>query len=410
LTPGIGTLSVEIKLKEVRKGILRFKGNGRVQVTNSVDHTIMKTCTSQSTQQFNFQIQPSPPKTGIGRAVAFALIATLTGILLLAFQASAASFTFSTGDPDGKVATLSRPASGGSIQTETADDFFLTENTLINEATFTGLIPLGASLTSVANVEIEIYHVFPEDSLNPPSGNVPTRTNSPSDVEIASATRDGLDGSLSFTVDLVSSNFTALNSVVNGINKSPNQKTLGEGAVTGQVVLVTVKFDSPISLPAGHYFFRPEALLDSGNFLWLSAPKPITSGTPFTQDLQSWIRNDDLAPDWLRIGTDITGQGPFNASFSLSGELDADNDGVPDDVDLCPDTPAGALVNADGCSIEQLAPCDGPASGGTWKNHGQYVSTVAHVTESFFEQGLISEDEAEAIISAAARYKCGKRK
>jgi hypothetical protein len=37
----------------------------------------------------------------------------------------------------------------------------------------------------------------------------------------------------------------------------------------------------------------------------------------------SWIRNDGpggLAPDWERIGTDVTHQGPFNASFSLSGE------------------------------------------------------------------------------------------
>ena len=32
------------------------------------------------------------------------------------------------------------------------------------------------------------------------------------------------------------------------------------------------------------------------------------------------MRNDNLSPDWLRIGTDITHQGPFNASFSLSGE------------------------------------------------------------------------------------------
>jgi len=39
-------------------------------------------------------------------------------------------------------------------------------------------------------------------------------------------------------------------------------------------------------------------------------------------DLQSWTRNDGpsaLAPDWSRIGTDITQQGPFNATFSLSG-------------------------------------------------------------------------------------------
>jgi hypothetical protein len=37
-------------------------------------------------------------------------------------------------------------------------------------------------------------------------------------------------------------------------------------------------------------------------------------------DLQSWIRNDNLAPDWSRIGTDITHQGPFNSTFSLSGD------------------------------------------------------------------------------------------
>src|SRR5262249_18832454 len=55
---------------------------------------------------------------------------------------------------------------------------------------------------------------------------------------------------------------------------------------------------------------------------------PIVSpgGTPFptgVTDLQAWIRNSNLAPDWLRIGTDII-DGPtpptFNMAFSLSGE------------------------------------------------------------------------------------------
>src|SRR5882724_10089108 len=61
------------------------------------------------------------------------------GLVLLVSQASADSVSFSTGDPDGKIATLSRPSSLGKIQTETADDFILTETTLINQATFTGL-------------------------------------------------------------------------------------------------------------------------------------------------------------------------------------------------------------------------------------------------------------------------------
>src|SRR5262249_46362313 len=152
-------------------------------------------------------------------------------------------------------------------------------------------------------------------------------------------------------------------------------------------------FSPPIALPADHYFFRPEVELSSGDFLWLSAAKPIVApGTPFANpadDKQSWIRNDELAPDWLRVGTDITGQAPFNAAFSLTGETDADGDGVGDSLDQCPGTPAGAVVDAEGCSLDQLVPCEGPASGGDWRNHGQYVSTFAHAANAFLAQGLI---------------------
>jgi hypothetical protein len=265
-------------------------------------------------------------------------------------------------------------------------------------------------LSSITQVEVEIYHVFPNDSQDPPSGNVPTRVNSPGDVEIDNATRDSLDGSLSFSASVVSSSFTAANSVVNGINPSPDQFTGGEGPVTGEEVSITVTFNPPILLPADHYFFRPEVLLTSGDFLWLSAPKPIVPpATPFENDLQSWIRNDDLAPDWLRIGTDITEQGPFNAAFSLVGETDSDNDGVNDCDDRCPDTSPGAVVNAEGCSLDQLVPCDGPVSGGAWKNHGEYISTFVEATEEFLSLGLITEEEEGALISAAAQSKCGAK-
>jgi hypothetical protein len=328
-------------------------------------------------------------------------------LILLAAQTSAESFSFSTGSPDGRIATLARPATPGKLQTETADDFNLTQTTLINQATFSGLIPVGASL---AGVEIEMYHVFPGDSDTNRVLTVPTRANSPGDVEIASATRDSAAGSLTFSATLVNPSFTVSNSVANGIHQSTNQFTGGEGPVTGQEVTVSVAFNPPISLPAGHYFFRPEVLLSSGDFLWLSAPRPIVApGTPFIGDLQSWIRNDALAPDWLRIGTDITHQGPFNAAFSLSGETDADADGVPDSLDLCPGTPAGAIVDATGCSIDQIAPCSGPASGGTWKNHGQYVSAVAQAVGAFLAQGLISAEQAEEIVTQAAQSSCGSK-
>jgi len=270
------------------------------------------------------------------------------GLLMLVSQAAATTFSFSTGEPDGKIATLSRPSGPGKIQTETADDFIIVSNTtLISQATFTGLIPSGMPPSSARNVEIEIYHVFPDASDTNRTLHVPTRANSPGDIEIDDATRDGLAGNLTFNVTLVNPNFTVSNSVVNGIHAATNQTTFGEGPVTGEEVLINVAFNPPISLPPGHYFFRPEVLLSSGDFLWLSAPKPIVApGTPLTPDFQSWIRNDNLAPDWLRIGTDIVGQGAFNAAFSLSGETDADGDGVPDSLDQCPGTPPGAIVDA----------------------------------------------------------------
>lgn len=242
---------------------------------------------------------------------------------VLGGPAVADDFFFSTGNPDGQIGTLSRPAGAGLLQTETADDFVLTHPTDITQATFVGLLPLGTPLSSITNVEIEFYHVFPADSVSPVSGgNVPTRMNSPADNEIGAATREAVAGTLTFSATLESSRFSVANTVVNDINKSPSEFTGGEGPATGEEVVINVDFTTPVDLTPDHYFFRPEVALSDGNFLWLSAPKPIMPpGTPFTSDLQTWIRNDNLAPDWLRIGTDITHQGPFNAAFSLSGKV-----------------------------------------------------------------------------------------
>ena len=251
------------------------------------------------------------------------LAATVVVAFALVDSARAGSFTFSTGNPDGKIATLSRTASTGKLETETADDFVTPAGTTtITNATFTGLLVGGATTANINNVEIELYHVFPIESANPPDGRVNTRVNSPSDNNFAAA--DGALGQLSFTTKVLNTSFTAANSVVNGINPKPNQFTGGEGAVTGTEVQFNVTFNTPFVLGPDHVFFRPEVDLGSaGDFLWLSAPKPIVApGTPFAADLQTWIRNDGtgaLAPDWSRIGTDITNQGPFNASFSLSG-------------------------------------------------------------------------------------------
>jgi hypothetical protein len=257
----------------------------------------------------------------------------LVVMVLLAAQASAGSIFFSTGNPDGKMATASRPDSAGKIEIESADDFALTSAALITSATFTGLLPTGAALTDVVDVRIEIYRVFPNDSdVGRTSGSpffstpqVPTRVNSPSDVEFAD--RSASDHNLTFTPGIINSSFTAANSVLNGIHPLPGIRTGGDGQVTGQEVQFNVLFSKPFYLPADHYFFVPQVQLSNGDFYWLSAPRPIVPpGTQFPPgftDLQEWIRNESLAPDWLRVGTDIVGGNPaptFNASFSIAGQ------------------------------------------------------------------------------------------
>ena len=184
------------------------------------------------------------------------------------------TFTFTTGNPNGLIGTASRPANPGlgQIEIESADDFILVSQTTIDHATFIGLLPSAAPLTSVQRVVVEIYRVFPLDSTLPPSGHVPTRTNSPSDIAFDS--RDSAVPNLTFTSSVLSSSFQVLNSVVNGINPIPNQTTGGEGSVTGEEVRFDVTFTTPFSLAAGHYFFIPQVGLSSGTFLWLSAPKP----------------------------------------------------------------------------------------------------------------------------------------
>lgn len=234
----------------------------------------------------------------------------------------ASSFSFTTGIPDGRLGAASRRASPGKLETETADDFFLQQTTVINGATITGLVALGTPLENIKEVELEVYHVFPLDSA-PASGKVPSRVNSPSDVEIDSATRAGGSGTLTFSASVLNASFSVGNTVVNDI-RLPDVPPGGEGPATGEEVEITIVFTSPIILPAGHYFFRPEVLLTDGDFLYLSAPRPIVPpGDPFVGDLQAWIRNSSLAPDWLRIGTDIVGGVPpptFNMTFSLAGE------------------------------------------------------------------------------------------
>jgi hypothetical protein len=250
---------------------------------------------------------------------------------LLALPSLAGTITlYNNLTPNNSMAMTSRPSNPFGVATESADDFVLGQHSSLTNASFIGIfVPGTVNNFSVSQVVVEIYRIFPQDSDTTRTINVPTRTNSPSDVEFAD--RDSAGAGLTFTTSVLNGSFTALNSVQpGGIHPKPSQTTGGNGPLTGEEALINVNFATPISLDPGHYFFVPQVELTNGaEFYWLSASRPISGAgtTPFptgVTDLQTWIRDDNLAPDWLRVGTDIVGgttPPTFNAAFSLRGTV-----------------------------------------------------------------------------------------
>jgi hypothetical protein len=66
--------------------------------------------------------------------------------------------------------------------------------------------------------------------------------------------------------------------------------------------------------------------------------------------------------------------------------IDLDVDGVDDAVDVCPDTPTGDLVGADGCSA---CPCDGPADADRdWAGRFEYLRCVVTAAREMRDGGM----------------------
>ncbi len=106
---------------------------------------------------------------------------------------------------------------------------------------------------------------------------------------------------------------------------------------------------------------------------------------------------------------------PDQANFDGDAQGDAcdeddDNDGVSDGSDVCAETAVGSLYldPSTGCSLVQACPCAGPhGSSVAWMNHGQYVSCVAHMSQSLVTQGVMTEQEMSETLSAAGQSICG---
>jgi hypothetical protein len=93
---------------------------------------------------------------------------------------------------------------------------------------------------------------------------------------------------------------------------------------------------------------------------------------------------------------------PFQEDFDGDGDgdacdVDVDGDGIVEADDACPLTPAGLVVNGEGCAIAQVCPAEND-----WKNSGAYIKCLKNTAQDFLSDGLISKRERAAIIAAAA--------
>ena len=89
---------------------------------------------------------------------------------------------------------------------------------------------------------------------------------------------------------------------------------------------------------------------------------------------------------------------------------DADLDGVADGNDCEPNSDLAATVVIDGCNsgvTNSLFPTGCSINdliahiAANSRNHGKFVSGVAHLTEALVNQGLITEAQKDAIMSCA---------
>lgn len=104
-----------------------------------------------------------------------------------------------------------------------------------------------------------------------------------------------------------------------------------------------------------------------------------------------------------------------------NGVVDTDGDGVPDDVDACPESDLrptvfireidtgvpnlieGQAVNADGCSLADLVAAVIDDAAANARNHGEFVRVVARGLNQLRRQGLLPRRVLGPVENAAAR-------
>ena len=106
--------------------------------------------------------------------------------------------------------------------------------------------------------------------------------------------------------------------------------------------------------------------------------------------------------------TDSGGDGHLIDDLTFTLQDDSDGDGVPNSLDRCPATPPGPPVDASGCTCAQRVDLACPP-GDPWRNHGAYVSCVAHATNACVADAILTENQKGQLVSTAARSSIGKK-
>jgi hypothetical protein len=186
-------------------------------------------------------------------------------------------------------------------------------------------------------------------------------------------------------------------SITRTTNGLPNQDELGTAVIpAGSVPVSPGLFSSQLMVDVASLGIEAQA----ADLLAVSAHSSESKDSP-------------LGPYfWLGESGDYTGQdgyGPGHRAFvntDVSPDWQSDlKDDMGFQIYISDGFQPGEVVSHEGCSIAQLCPCQGDS-----KNKGAYISCVANATDDFLTDDLITGEEQDAIVSAAANSNCGSKK
>lgn len=207
--------------------------------------------------------------------------------------------------------------------------------------------------------------------------------------------------------------------VMVGSNEVPSADTVFRGAgrlnLSGNVLSYDVGLSFPNLSPIGGGIYGPAGTGTNGDIIFAWTNYAIVPGAPDSSFRGAWQYNGSYTLTGEQIEQLTSGLWYVNiqsASFpdgEVRGQIlvtdpktDADGDGIPDDQDVCPNSPLGAVVDATGCSIQDLVPCSAP-----WESHDDYVRAVKNQSEAFYQGGFITARERKAIQKQAQDSICG---